>query len=220
MISSHAPRTTQHALLLLLALVGGCNALGGAIYKVAGPPTIKPKFDVLQRRSVVMVENYRQPSAAADDADRMGQILTDELKRHPSVMPPGDWTDPSKIAALRSARPGEFGRMTVANVGTSVGANQVLYVDLTTVDVAAAAGGNFYKGRANATVKWVDAVTGATLWPPDTIDGYPVSYESPIRNPADGITPDSVRVTTLQGLAGNIGRLFYPYKPDEVPAVE
>lgn len=194
--------------------------MGALVYKVAGPPTVKPKYGVQPRQSVVMVENYRQPSAAADDADRMGQILTDELKVHPLVLPPENWVEPTKVAALRSLRPGDFGRMTVADVGKAVGANQVLYVDLTTVDVGAAAGGNYYKGRAAAMVKWVDAVTGATLWPADTADGYPVSFETRIRGAQDGRTPDMVRVEALRGLAGNVGRLFYPYKPDEIPEVE
>ena len=214
LFTQHAARITRLSIALLL-LVTGCDMVGVGTYKLVGPPTVHPKFSPLQEPSVVMAENYRDPSAVADDADRLAQILTDEFKRHEAVMPADSWIDPAAVATLRTGKPREFGGMTVAQVGAAVGARQVLYVDLTGVDVGAAAGGSFYKGRASALVKWVDCATGRTDWP-TAAEGFPVSFETGIRSPSDQVTPDSVRVRALRGLSGNIARLFYPYKPDEV----
>ena len=231
------------AALALAALPSlGCNAGGAILQKVGGPPTVQPQYRPGAKTAVVLAENFRSPTAAAVDADRLAAMVTSELRRHRVFYDPdavgkqadladgvepaadgeervGRLLDPGVVASLRTREPAAYPSMDVAEVGRRVGAGRVLYLDLQSAGADAAAGGNFYKGFASATVKWVDAATGDVLWPTDFRGGYPVSAETPVRNPrTPGVSAESVRGEALRRLAGDVGRLFYPYKPDEVNA--
>ena len=46
----------------------GCNALATVVAKVGENPTIPPKFVMKKVPTVILVENFRNPDLAADDA--------------------------------------------------------------------------------------------------------------------------------------------------------
>src|SRR5438477_5408747 len=157
--------------LLLLIALPGCAAAGVAAYKVMGPPDVPAQYVPAHQPLLVIVENYRRPSAALTDSDLLARYIEQNLNEHQTA----PIVATSKVYELKSSRPEDFRKMTVAQIGREVGARQILYVDLTDATVEPLVGGEALRGSAAARVKIIDA-GGQTLWPKDMTDGYPVDH--------------------------------------------
>lgn len=199
--------------LTLAALVaGGCNLVGAVLYKVTPELEIPPKF-VLKKDAptVVLVENYRTPDLAANDAELLARSLQaklDEKKVAPIIKT-------EKIFDLRNSRPKDFAKMTVPEIAKAVGAEQVIYVDLQSGGISSMTGQSLFQGKAYVAVKVIDAKTGATLFPTESADGIGLGFETNPRKGRDEGSYPAVRSELYDGMAKTIGRLFYPYKPSE-----
>lgn len=203
---------TAVAIALAGLAAGGCNIIGAVAYKVTPEQEIPPKY-VLKKdaKTVVLVENYRTPDLAANDAELLARCLQDKLeeKKVTSII------KSEKIFDLRNNKPKDFPKMSVPQIGQAVGADQVIYVDLQGGGISSMTGRNMYQGKAAVSVKVIDAKTGAILFPQDNADGLPLSYET---NPRKGRDDDSfpqVRSDLFDGMAKTIGRVFYPWKASE-----
>ena len=148
-------------MIALLLLVGGCNVVGAVQYAAMGPPAIPAMYQPNKVPTLVLVENYEAPSAAALDSDRLAMLLRRELKTH-QVVPV---VDPAALATLREQKPRDFGSMRISEIGQALGAEQVIYINLIRSDVEQTAG--LLKATLSARVKVVEAKTGRLLWPPD-----------------------------------------------------
>lgn len=211
---SHSLRS----LLLLLALSFaplGCNVLGVITDKVAGDLPVEPehKPDPL-RPMLVIAENYRDASNPSD-AMRVQEIVSDRLTAN-KVAP---IVSSDRLMAVRDRSPSAYRKMSVTEIARTVHAEQVVYIDLTSVGVGTQMGGDALKGVASAKVKLIDATTGAVLFPSDVDAGAVVSFESEIHQASADWTPDRVRGETLLGLGVRIARLFHTYRRSDLERI-
>lgn len=219
-----APAFLTSLLLLLLLVPAGCNVVSaGAIVgeKIFGPAAIDPVYTLGPEPVLVLVENYRNPVGALSDSEEVTRFIVEHLRDNLKVdkddPPKITLIDPDRLIEFQNARPSEYGKMKIPQIGKALGAKQVLYVDLMVSGVDLTPGSELLRGRFNAVVKVVDVATGQTRWPNDIIDGYPVSWESKPQRPGDEVYPAAVRERALRVGANRVARLFYKWKPDEAP---
>lgn len=200
---------------LALLVASGCNVIGVIAGKTVGQPPVLPQFEFDKTAPLlVLAENYRDPTSASIDADRVARMVGEDLQAH-EVAP---LITADELSAARDSRPAAFTKMSVVEVARAVGAKQVLYIDLTSVGVGSQQGSDVLKGVASANLRVIEADTGKIRFP-DMASGYPVSYETPVRSARDGVSPDSVRGEALNELSVRIARLFYKYTPGDHEAL-
>ena len=207
-----ANRYVLTSLLLLPLLTGGCDLAGALMYKIVGPPKVKPKFKPEKNaRMLVLAENARVPSASSTDADLLARYVGEELTKN-NVAP---IVDLDKLRQLRDARGEEYKKLSVTAIGRNCGAEQVMYIQLTRNLIAPFAGDDTYRGEATAVVKMVDTRTGNTLWPKDLVDGFELSVKTAVDKHRATSEMD-VRQHLYRELAGEISRLFYAWQPEDL----
>jgi hypothetical protein len=194
---------------LLLTLIG-CNAVSAIQQKVTGPPAVDAQYVPAQEPMLVLVENYRSPSAYSD-TEMLARYLTDELTKH-NVAP---LVPMRTLYALRTNKGDDFRKMSMAAVGRETGAKQVLYVDVQQCGIGATTGSELLKGRIAVQVRVVDVDTGATRWPPQATEGIPLSYETPLPRADVNTSEAMVRQNMHEAMASRIARLFYKWKPED-----
>jgi hypothetical protein len=215
--SSHRQclRALSGFILLISAFLylPGCNifeAGGAAVYKVTGPPPVPAKYvPKADEPMLVLVENYEMPTAAYHDAEMLSRALNEHLKT--KKVAPLVATEP--LYDLRTAQPKAYREMSIAGIGRTLGAKQVMYVELQQATVDAPTGSQLLRGRAGARVRIVDVDTGLNRWPPDAAEGYPVQFETALPRNEDRVSETVTRQQMHAGLAEHIGRLFYKWKP-------
>lgn len=201
------PRFFLFAALLLLP--SGCNVIGGLTYKLAGPPEVAAKFTLAKRPTLVLVENYRSPGVAIADMELIASLVATKLNEK-GVVP---IVPAEKLFDVRSAKPTEFRKMLIPDIGKACGAEQVIYVDYQGGGVSPV-GTAAYQGKAASMVRVVDVATGQTLWPTDAAEGYSVGYQTKMISAEH--RPEQIRSELFDGLAVNISRLFHKWKPDDL----
>jgi hypothetical protein len=196
---------------VLLGLCG-CQPAALAIYKIRGPDFIDPVYVLEKEPTVVIVENYQQSGAMAE-AERIAHFVEQDLKSadKEAVVP---IVETEKVYDLRGREPIKYQKMKIGEIGKAVGAKQVIYVDLLGSGVQQMLGSDIMRGAASGRVKVIDSETGATLWPVEATQGYPVQAETPIRRPSDKATPMTVREETCEKFGTTIGRLFHKWQPE------
>jgi len=197
-------------LLLLSLLISGCAAAGVLAYKLSGPPTIKAKYIPAQEPMLVLVENFRSPSAAFVTAEQLTAAIETDLRDN-KVVP---LVDQKKLYQLRDSRGDQFHDLSIPRIGQETGAKQVLYVDVLQSSTDPAGGGEFVRATVAVRVKVVDVATGTTLWP-DSQGGVPVAAESPLVRLEAGITPATVRDQLVQRIGTQVARLLHDWKAEE-----
>lgn len=198
-------------LFCLMISAGGCTWVGIADYVVSGPPVHPAAYKLKAAPTLVIAENYRQPSAVAMDADRFAAALTGELREH-QLAPV---VDVGGLYALRERKGADYAKMKVSEIGRELGAEQVLYVDVITTGVEVA-NGTMMKGKMALRLKVIDTENGATLWPADMAEGFPVGYETPVARMNESETPAMLRTELIDQMATRTARLFYDWKPDDL----
>ena len=193
----------------LLLLCGGCNVIGALTYKIAGPPEQPAKYTLLQRPTLVLVENYRDPGAGASDADLIASLLGVKLTDNKDApLIPAD-----KLLDLRTKKPTEYHNLRIPEIGRACGAQQVIYVDYMGGGVSAV-GTAAYQGKTTSMVRVIDVATGETIWPTDAAEGFSVGYQTKMISAEH--RPDEIRLELFDGLATNISRLFHKWKPSDL----
>jgi hypothetical protein len=212
--------------LLVLTGAGGCTALGAMAYKFSPPPTVPAHYTPAREPTVVFVQRSRNPSDAQLDAERIARYVTDDLRAHGVG---GPMLDSSLLIAARPQRTGTSvwaaaqrttapatGPVTVADLGRSVGAAQVIYVDLTNFNVERTMASEMIKGEVDASVWVIDARTGQVRWPTDTTQGFTISVPTPYLQPGEKLDENALRGQMDEAIAGQIARLFYSWNSEQV----
>ena len=213
----HALRTPcRWAAAFLVSALGGCQIAGIVADKVS-PPTVEAMYvPGKTTQLLVIAENYRQPTQSASDADRVAKLVGDELAKEEVAL----IVSREKLSLVKDMRPAEYAKMSVVDLGKAVGAQQVLYIDLSGIGVGAQPGSDVLKGIAQATVKVIDISSGEVVFPQDVAEGVPVTFETPIYHASPRATPDAVRAQAILGLSAKIGRLFHSYHPRDLEVIE
>jgi len=203
---------TPAAFLLVLPaclLLTGCPIAGIIADKLAvtkNDAQFKPK----QVPLAVLVESYQKQAANESLGDELAIDIAELIKTN-KVAPviPAD-----KLIELRTEHPESYGQMNIQSIGRTLGAGQVLYVDLKQVDVVSQPGSDVYTGIVDVRVKVVDVATGQTVWPTGTNDGYAIHNDSPIVLKSEVPSESAVRSQLLADMSQEITKLFYDYTPD------
>jgi hypothetical protein len=198
------------ALLIAAAASGGCIIAGYAAH-VYGDPPVGPRYVLGPRRTAIVVRDQPDPMGQNIEGEVLASEVEQNLKAHkienlvPSV----------KASDLRSSRPVQFEKMTPAEIGQAIGAEQVVFVEVLRSQIAAGEGNDMLKGQIAATVAVYDAQSHQMLWPTDGSAGESVTYATPMLRSHGDVNELSMRRSIYGGLADKIAKLFYTYKPDE-----
>jgi hypothetical protein len=195
----------------LICCAGGCNVIGFAAATVGGTSNVPPVYAPAKRPTVVIAENFHDPAASVQDDEPLARYVTDLLKQG-DVVPT---IDPGEIYVMRHDSPAaeqKWHSMSIAAMGRSVTAQQVIYLSILSIDMEHAPGSNAVRGHADVTVRVVDTESGKTLWPVDASDGYPLNAETRMYH--EGETDADVRNTLHKMLADKIVKLFTGYRTD------
>ncbi|HEY7115965.1 MAG TPA: hypothetical protein VH475_05245 [Tepidisphaeraceae bacterium] len=202
------------ALLMLLAVAtagGGCALPGAIAYKVFGPPPIPARYAPPQTQPMlILVENAHSGSVAIPEADELSRVLYDELHAQKTAPP---LIDPAHVHELRDHDPSAFARMTIAQIGRALGADQVLYVEVNRLDLDSPPASEMVKLRMTANVKVVDATSAVTAWP-QSADSEVFEFAYPPQRIESGATASQLKRQVLHAGGIELSRWFYDYKPE------
>ena len=106
--------------LLLLLLQTGCNVLGWASAAVAGETKVPATFAPPKRPTIVIAENFANPSDASFDAEPLTAYIGDELVANAVAQV----IDPDRLTSLHRQDPAKYRDMTIADVGRAVERNR------------------------------------------------------------------------------------------------
>ena len=204
-------RSASRAVLLLglTMTAGGCYAAGAILHTAFGPNAVDAVYELKKQPTLVLVENFQDPDSSSADADTVAHDVSEALHEHASL----EVVDADKVVPLRTEQPGTFHEMKIPDVGRSVGAKQVVYVNLVETEHMADPTGVAVHATATANVRVIDATTGAVLWPVGQPRGYEITANMPYDR-ADSAVGAAMRGDLLNQLSDRIAKLFYSYKPE------
>ena len=197
------------AFCVLLLTAAGCNVAALASQRLTPPPMIYAKYQPKAEPMLVLVENFDNPSVNHIGAQQLTAQLRKELAAH-KVAP---LVDADAIDLLRDTDPAGFAKLSIPQIGQATGAKQVLYVNLQSMGLTG--DGIMARGGANGRVKIVDTATGETRWPTDTVDGYPISLQTPVVRIDEKTSESALNQGMIQGLADQIAKLLYNHRAAE-----
>ena len=209
------------AVLALLPMLAGCNAVMLAGYLIGGRPSSDPDFHVRTKqhlggpngKNVVLVYCYAPKELKWDneavDFDIAKHVAHRLLQNKIKVIDPDqvyDWLDKN-----------DKWRKT-AEIGKHFKVDYVLHIDVKDYSLFEPNSANLYRGRSDIivnVVKMNEQKTDGNL-----VYSYPLKSLYPTRSPVDTnqISFAEFRKMYLSALSEEIGRLFYPRETgEEIP---
>ncbi|MCS7034115.1 MAG: hypothetical protein NZ561_08980 [Phycisphaerae bacterium] len=198
-------------LLLLAGLLSGCRVAGALSYKLLGPPPVDALYNPRPVPMLVLVERYRSGGLLVNESETLARQISRQLEAQ-NVAPQ---IDPLRASELRAADPSGYAKLTISQIGSALGASQVLYVNLTEHSISALDGAGLLSGAIGGTVKVVDVATGKLLWPDEQTEGYPVRVEvAPVAGMQD--SPEAFGARLTRQMALRVARLFHRWQPEDL----
>jgi len=212
----HTKRTLKATIFIaaitMLTCMPGCNVVAPIAYAIHGPEKINPVYTPPENATAVIfvddpsskIAQRRLRYAMADTATHQlleKRILTDML-------------EPRSIIAA-ATKESHSSRMSISELGQSVGADLVIYAVITKFSLSPETGS--YIPQASLRVKVIDVAQGKRVWP-DSEFGYPLEIQVP---QLPGQSPNSAtnRLAIEQQLATRTGlgisQLFYRHEIGE-----
>lgn len=195
-------------LAILLLFLAGCNVVGALAYKTVGPPEVPAKYTLAQEPTLILVENYANPSANPLECEQLGRYVAEQIKTF-NLAP---LIEADALSRLRDKDPAAYAHMSTPAIGRAVGARQVIYVDLLKSEIESH-GGGILKAEAAVRVRVIDVEAGQVCWPLELSEGYPLDFATPLLRSTESQAP-AARDQMLRGMAHAIGKLFRAWKPD------
>jgi hypothetical protein len=198
------------ALLTGSLALAGCAAPAAIAYKLFGPPPVPARYvPPPTEPMLVLVENPFSGAVAIPEADELSRVIYQDLDEH-KVAPQ---IDPAKVADLRDRSPNMFAKMSIAEIGRTVGAKQVLYVHIDRLDLDTPTATDMVKTRMSASVKVVDTTTAMTAFP-QSGETEPFTHETPHTRIEAATNASELKRFLLRQAGMEIARWFYPWKPE------
>lgn len=195
--------------LLLIVSVGGCALPGALAYKVFGPSTIPARYNPPKTPLLILVENAHSGSIAMPEADALSQVIFDDLQEH-KVAP---LIDPNKVHELRDHNPITFGKLSIAEIGRELGAQQVLYIRVHQLDIDAPPASDVVRLKIGAKIRIVETASARTTWP-ESGDTEAFDVETPWQRIEPGTSRSALNQEILRASGEEIARWFYAYQPE------
>ena len=208
----HAGRLIADGVVFVLAVVvlGGCT-VGRIISHTVDDDSVPAQYTMAMRPTLVLVKDAPDPFGVHIESDEVAAALENQLTDH-KVAP---LVASTRLSEARNARPAAFAAMSPAQAGRAVGADQVLYVGISSSSVNTEGPRDMLKGKIVASVSLFDTAGEKVLWPSDGSGGVDVTYETPILRIGDEVTPQTMQRNLNAGLAYKIAELFYNHPADE-----
>jgi hypothetical protein len=213
---SISARLSCLVLAAVLCASAGCEILGLAASKADSGEDVPAAYKPAKVPTLVLAENWRDPSSVSMDAQSIEGFVVEDLRRHNAV----PIANTASLEELRSSHPDEFHDRTLRQLGELASANQVIYINLASMNVSHAEGSEVWHGQAHAMVRVVDVPTGSTLWPPQSSDGFGVDAATSYMNNDQTQVPteQTIRESLQRELADKVAELFYATYSDETKA--
>jgi hypothetical protein len=211
------PLRTLVAIALLAAGalgVSGCNYAIPAMWVLQGPPK-KPAVFTLPKdqKTTVFVDDRKNIVSRTQLRAQLADDIASELKRQGIAT---NVVSGRELIGLVRKNETSTKRITIEELGKSVGAEIVIYVEMVSFDLMP--DGASPKPGASARIKVVDVAKKERLFPPPSSgnDGFEVTAETEALQP--GIYRTSAGRRTVEDmlekrLADQISKLFYEHEP-------
>lgn len=195
--------------------LGGCNIVGPVAALAAGPPTAPARYTLADVPTVVFVDdrsNLLSPTSlrrvVADKASE--EIMAQKLVT--MTISPQD----AILIASRSDRASSL--MNIEEIGRAVGAQQIIYVEVT--QFAATPDGYTPMPVSSANVKVIDVVSRQRVFPgAESPEGWPISVKATPVDPSL-YSSRTTRLQIYQMLAAQLGdevaKVFYKHEIKEL----
>jgi hypothetical protein len=194
---------------ILVFSSASCSTAALVMYKLSPPQKVPAKYVPKKEPMLVLVENYENPSVTHISAQQLATALRADLERN-NVAP---LVDPDRLVELRDANPDGYRKLSIPQIGQSVGARQVLYINLQTLTVEG--DGVMARGIAQGQLKIVDATTGQTRWPTDLAAGHEVLVQTPFTRLDEHTTESTLQASLIAGVSDQVSKLFYKWTVPE-----
>ena len=193
----------------ILTTIPGCNVVAPIAYAIHGPEKIDPVYTLPENATTVIfvddpsskVAQRRLRYAMADTATHQlleKRVLTDML-------------EPRTIIAA-ATKDSHSSRMSITELGQSVGADIVIYAVITNFSLTPESGS--YLPQASLRVKIIDVAQGKRVWPESEF-GHPLEIQIP-QLPGQSPNTNADRIAIEQQLAARVGlglsQLFYRHE--------
>ena len=207
--------TVAAGAILVPAALAGCALFSFAAVTLA--PHTKAEYELAQVPTLVLVDDFdvhlRDPALANFIAGQVGENLK-HRKAIKTTIPI------ARLNAVAAELGEDYRRTPVSRVARSVGAAQVICVNIVSVSIMSDPG--IMEPTAELWVKVIDAEGNRRFPPtregaPRLSHGRPMTVRMPHRYLADGddtSTPVVMR-TLAQRVARDVARLFHNYDPNE-----
>ena len=203
---------------LCVAILGlitcGCGAFGAVFYKLSPQPATPAEFKPANQSTLVLVENYSNPDLFEVESERLERDISSLLADHKlfPVIPV------QKLRDLQTSSGSAFYKMDIPTLAKSLGAKQIVYVELQQFTNDPPLGSETIRAKASVMVKMLDGTTGKVLWPRDSSAGHEVKYETELLTDPD--EHSSMQERLYQHLSYQVAKLFYETSADQVDGAE
>ncbi|MDF1868912.1 MAG: hypothetical protein P1U30_00870 [Phycisphaerales bacterium] len=204
--------TRALALITMLTCIAGCNVVTPIAYAIHGPEKINPTYTLPEHATtVVFVDDPSSKIAQRRLRYAMADTATSQLLEKRVLT---DMLEPRGIIAA-ATKDSHSKRMSITELGKSVGADIVIYAVVTNFSLSPETGS--YIPQASLRVKVIDVAEGKRVWP-DTEFGFPLEVQIP---QLPGLSPDgnAGQLAIEQQLANRAGlgisQLFYRHEIGE-----
>lgn len=194
-------------LLVLVLLSAGCNIVAPIAVLVHGPPKVPAEYRLDRQRSVAVVID--DPDSVVPSMGFRRVMLSSVQERLASGAKIREVIDARDTMAVLQ-RDSAQERMSLAEIGRAIGAEQIVWARVEGFSLAAPTGE--YRPNARLRVKVIDVSANEKAWPDEPPQGYGLDVTMRVRSdfvPASG--PE--QRTAMEELAEYTGRaiaeLFY-----------
>ncbi|MEQ8318309.1 MAG: hypothetical protein RIE77_05055 [Phycisphaerales bacterium] len=194
-------------LLVLVLLSAGCNIVAPIAVLVHGPPKVPAEYRLDRQRSVAVVID--DPDSVVPSMGFRRVMLSSVQERLASGAKIREVIDARDTMAVLQ-RDSAQERMSLAEIGRAIGAEQIVWARVEGFSLAAPTGE--YRPNARLRVKVIDVSANEKAWPDEPPQGYRLDVTMRVRSdfvPASG--PE--QRTAMEELAEYTGRamaeLFY-----------
>ncbi len=202
------------ATLLLASLLPapGCNIVAPVASLVAGPPKTQAAHKLDKASTAVIFIDDRASQAPRRSLRNVVATEAERTLIEKNVLA-ADQLFPSAAAARAAQGESYDAPISIAEVGRRVGADRVIYVEMTSFSLSR--DGVTLSPSASARVKVIDAATGQRIFPDDAA-GYPVTAQLPrgAQAPASLAARAQVEQALAKALGVQIARVFFTHERD------
>lgn len=204
------------AALLAVASAGGCSVIAWTATQFAPPQKVKALYHPPQGKTVlVFVDDVRDPVSYELIKRDLTEEVNKQLIEHKLAAQAVSYERLLEVVGQNK----NFNQLRVVDVGKAVGADLVLYVEITKFRLKEAPGTALWDGQLVTSVRWVSTTAStpdeARLWPKDHpgASGYDLpAVGMPTKEDPSLSYGSELSKNLATRMADQIGKLFYDYE--------